>query len=414
MEEKYKDIEQLLISKLFSDLLINDVQKIQLLRIVENFNKKNIRNNYLTIRSFIIYNVDGDWLDRMNRIKNEFHRDSSSLESFKCRFGDEFGHKKWDEKTKSTTQNLENFIKKFGEKKGKKEYDKYKKSKTSIGLDIMIKRHGEEGGKKRWDEYLKKWRIGIKNRKESFPWKNGLTLEEYIQRYGERKGNKLWQERKKWNVYTHSKQYYLNNYGQEEGEKRWETYCKNHNVTSLESFVKRYGEKDGTEKYNAHVIKMTYINSKEYYIDIYGAEEGIIKYQEKIKKCIAHNIDAPNYSKISQELFWSVYEKLSDNQKELSWFAELNQEFIFYVHRDNVKIIMTDFRLCDRIIEFDGDYWHSLERVKIKDKIKRKILSEMGCNILVIKESDYKNNKEQIVKKCIKYLKKYNNEFKYR
>ena len=58
----------------------------------------------------------------------------------------------------------------------------------------------------------------------------------------------------------------------------------------------------------------------------------------------------------------------------------------------------------NKCIEFDGDYWHSLDVVKQKDAMKDKFLSSMGIKILRIKEADYCKNPTKITRKCIRWL----------
>lgn len=55
-------------------------------------------------------------------------------------------------------------------------------------------------------------------------------------------------------------------------------------------------------------------------------------------------------------------------------------------------------------IEYDGDYWHSLDDMKERDIKKDKICFEKGIRLLRIKESEYVENKEIILNKIKMFL----------
>jgi very-short-patch-repair endonuclease len=69
-----------------------------------------------------------------------------------------------------------------------------------------------------------------------------------------------------------------------------------------------------------------------------------------------------------------------------------------------MTIISVDFKLDDKIIEFDGDYWHSKEEQIIKDKLRDEFLSNKGYLILRIKEFSYRDNKEKVINECLDFL----------
>lgn len=52
------------------------------------------------------------------------------------------------------------------------------------------------------------------------------------------------------------------------------------------------------------------------------------------------------------------------------------------------------------IIEADGDYWHSLDRVKKKDKAKNAYLKKCGFNLLRIPEHKIKTSEFNLEKLC--------------
>ena len=149
-------------------------------------------------------------------------------------------------------------------------------------------------------------------------------------------------------------------------------------TSSLNSFVRRYGEKEGVKRWERRT--------------------------EKWLKSFKKN----NFSKISQELFWNIYEKI--NNKENIYFATLKDNKIDNSGKNNeyrLKLkknyILPDFIDLNqkKIIEFDGDYWHLNS---LKDKERDKQIEECGFKILHIKESNYRKNSKYETEKSINFL----------
>lgn len=118
-------------------------------------------------------------------------------------------------------------------------------------------------------------------------------------------------------------------------------------------------------------------------------------------------------SKISQELFWNIYNTLSNNLKDKTYFHELNKEFDLgnaneYYRYDFVN---TGLKIC---IEFNGDYWHcnpisfeesyenamlgkSAKEIWKYDKAKLELIQQKGYQTIVVWESEYEKDKEKIL-----------------
>lgn len=83
--------------------------------------------------------------------------------------------------------------------------------------------------------------------------------------------------------------------------------------------------------------------------------------------------------------------------------------------------------LGSKVIEFNGDYWHAnplVEKyaednaviklpggkqktagdIRQNDADRQQELEEIGYEILVIWESDYRRNKQQVIAKCLEFL----------
>lgn len=127
------------------------------------------------------------------------------------------------------------------------------------------------------------------------------------------------------------------------------------------------------------------------------------------------------YSKISQKIFWNIYNELPNNIKNKTYFAELNKEFdIFAGSRKQYMydFVISNLKIC---IEFNGDIWHANpyyydanEKHPIKNMLNKDIwkndidkyceLIKRGYSIFIIWESDYRLNGKKIENKIINYI----------
>ena len=135
-------------------------------------------------------------------------------------------------------------------------------------------------------------------------------------------------------------------------------------------------------------------------------------------------IDNGNYkkdfSKPEKELVESLIKELK--LKNEDHYSCLNEQYFIY-NTYSKKIYTYDFVLksLNKIIEFNGDYWHC-NPMKYKsnffnkrkqmfakdiwsyDEMRINRVKEIGFDVLVVWESDYKKNKEETVQKCIDFL----------
>ena len=176
--------------------------------------------------------------------------------------------------------------------------------------------------------------------------------------------------------------------------------------------------------------------SKEICIEKYGEVEGLKRWQERqdlwlttmnnksdeekalINKKRLHNFSG--YSKVSQEIFWKLYNRFKNND---IYFEELNREFILYNTelKKHYKPDYIDFT-NKKIIEYNGDYWHCNPKTyesnyyhKLKkeyakdiwkyDNIKINYFKKLGYDVLIIWEKDFKQNSDNIIKQCIEFIK---------
>lgn len=140
----------------------------------------------------------------------------------------------------------------------------------------------------------------------------------------------------------------------------------------------------------------------------YGNSENTI-----CKNCISNHCGF-GISTVSQKLFNSIYQKLNLTEYDICKYHDLNGEFIIYIENSDIIKLSKyanllnktkyhiDFILNDKIIEFDGTYYH---KDKDKDIAKDKFLNLKGYKVLHIDELEYKNYPEQILNRCIQFLK---------
>ena len=96
-----------------------------------------------------------------------------------------------------------------------------------------------------------------------------------------------------------------------------------------------------------------------------------------------------------------------------------NEKYMFW--KETKQAFAYDFMYKNKIIEFQGDYWHCNPKLYDKDfynKVKQKTAQEIweydkiklecanfyGYDVLYIWEHDYRNNKQETLQKCIDFL----------
>lgn len=208
----------------------------------------------------------------------------------------------------------------------------------------------------------------------------------------------------------------------EQNIKLQEFYNKQNNSklrpTQLQYWLnKGYSESESKEKLKERQTTFTLEKCKSKY----GQEEGIKKYYDRQLRWLK-NYKKSNFSKISQELFWKIYDKLDDNIKTNKiYFATIfngiktidgkNNEYRLKLEKTG-RIIMPDFFIEEMklIIEFDGIYWHFKRNTvenKKRNELRNKNIIDSGYNILNINEMDYKTDPDKEIQRCLDFIKKY-------
>lgn len=152
--------------------------------------------------------------------------------------------------------------------------------------------------------------------------------------------------------------------------------------------------------------------SLEKCIEKYGEEAGRRRWLDRQEKW-HKSFKKSNFSKVSQELFWAVAEQLES--LDSVYFAELSPDktpdYSGVNHELRLKlekVILPDFVDINkkRIIEFNGIYWHGEDKEEVKERMERKlqIYGDNGYEVLSICESEYRNDKNATVEKCLNFL----------
>lgn len=219
----------------------------------------------------------------------------------------------------------------------------------------------------------------------------------------------------------------LERYGDENynnREKAEQTCLKNYGVSCYLKSPNRY--KNMFDKYGVYYpSQLQWVQNKikntcitKYGVDHHLKSLEIIEKRE-ITNLNRYGVRNPGilcsnfYSKISQELFWLLYKQLPENLQQDCYFAELNKERFISIKNN---YFLFDFCILSKklFIEFNGDYWHrnpkfyeiTEENIAIweQNEFKKQVAEEQGFKVLYVWESDYKQNKEKIVKECLQFL----------
>ena len=66
------------------------------------------------------------------------------------------------------------------------------------------------------------------------------------------------------------------------------------------------------------------------------------------------------------------------------------------------KTFYLDFICGNKIIEYNGEYWHSKKHSY--DKYRKEILERMGYEVLFIEECDYKKDRRRSIKEALEFI----------
>jgi DNA-directed RNA polymerase subunit RPC12/RpoP len=161
----------------------------------------------------------------------------------------------------------------------------------------------------------------------------------------------------------------------------------------------------------------------EYWQERYGDEEGLKFWkarQEKWQETLNSKSDEEkreiNRKKISKGSISIAEKEIYETIKTV--FPELNSQFSII---KNNKSYIYDIVYENKIIEYNGTYWHcdpevydseyfnkkigsKAKEIWAKDSEKIKFAKDAGYEIMILWERDYKANKKEKLKECIHFL----------
>lgn len=212
------------------------------------------------------------------------------------------------------------------------------------------------------------------------------------------------------------------------GKKTAETAKKNNNLnTIIDYYIVRGYSIEEAEQALAERQKTFTL---EKCIDKHGEIEGTKRWKERQEKWQntlnnkpLEEIQLINSKKITKSRSGPV----SKAEKEIyhylkTLYPEIKQQHHLKIN-DTKNNYFYDIILGNKIIEYNGDFWHcnpniyseedlikrnntfiSAKEIWEKDRKKIEIAKNSGFEVLVIWESDYKKNREEIINKCINFL----------
>jgi hypothetical protein len=349
------------------------------------------------VLNFIKYNLT-DFRSRLIKILET--PNSVSLDQNILKYGEIEGTTRYNNMCLEfkKTNSIQGYIDRYGEE-GKDIFQKIQDSKK-ITESRCIERHGEEKGKVVFDNFCK--------RNEG-----NWTLERQIELLGEIDGTKRFNEIKDNVKFTSSLSGYIKRHGENLGKQLWFRRMRNMWFNSSRfGYIQKYGELNGLKIMKERKNNTSLIS----FIKRHGKIEGELKYKKWISSC-CHIFFG--YSEMASNFFRSIIEKIHPTQEIL--YKPLTQEFHKFDQLTK-KSYFYDFTIpsIKYCIEFNGDVWHAnpekykptdtpnpfdlnitSEEIWKRDKIKQDFLRSQSYTLKIIWESDYHQNKDQIIQECI-------------
>lgn len=200
---------------------------------------------------------------------------------------------------------------------------------------------------------------------------------------------------------------YWTNKGYSEDEAK-EIVSERQRTFTLEKCIEKYGEIEGRKRY----------------------EERQLKWSQKVEEKY-RNGEFSKVPKSHNSVIYSKYEK--DAIENILTLSNINIDDVMCYKNKQLLLMNTvdetcpnirfsyDFTYKNKIIEFNGDFWHmnpnkydskfynELSNMTAEykwklDGVKLENAKTQGYDVLVIWESEYKSNKDEIIQKCIDFL----------
>jgi very-short-patch-repair endonuclease len=313
-----------------------------------------------------------------------------------------------------TIHDLKHFTLLYGEKEGLVKYSEYvekhrnnsskmwknrsdyekQKNNPSYELFWIIKGYTINEAKKKISEHLREMNEKFVKNIAQYKGRTPLEVDYWVKKgFSKEDAIKQVSNRQK----TFSLDICVEKFGEEIGLSVWEERQK--------KWLKTMNEKSDEEKLDINIRKIITLKSC---VNKYGQEKGTIFYNNWAKLF-------RGVSKSSQQMCWDIYNKLTPDIQKLCFFDSFRGEY--RIGRYLIDFYIDDIKFA---IEYNGDYWHanpekfkdtdyiSILKHKIfakdiwkRDGLKYSYLKTNDINYKIIWESDYKKNKENILKEIV-------------
>jgi len=149
----------------------------------------------------------------------------------------------------------------------------------------------------------------------------------------------------------------------------------------------------------------------DYFVNKYGETEGKKRHQQKIERW-AKSMPKFNYSMVSQELFDQIKNEYNNTSSNIYYATNDREDMKHYENKEYrlktaSSYVMPDFVDLSnkKIIEFDGDYWHSKAKVNPeREKRRHDQILAAGFDVMYVREQNYKKNKQKVIAECLEFL----------
>lgn len=231
------------------------------------------------------------------------------------------------------------------------------------------------------------------------------SLPGFIAKYGQETGTEKWNAYCKRQSEVNTFEYKAEKYGWTKED--FESYNKNRAVT-LENQIKKYGSEEGKRRFQEYCMKQAYTCSLEYFLESAPDYEiGMNRYNAFVEARAKSGFNL-THSKVGDMFCKMLVESLPGH------------ECLYGKDEKTVGPYSVDFYnvTTNVVVEFYGDYWHrnpekftadstytlNGRTYKTSDKWlydqKRKefIKKELGCEVIVVWESDFRKDSKKTVR----------------